>query len=609
MIVLILVFHLGLAFGANGPSSGLTVTEYAAFEELAQSSIPERRIEVTIPLNITTILTGPRKFYALAGMLQNSCDRYWKQIIQYQENAERHQVRTKRADSAVKEENTIPTDFEDDWGRMYYRRIQTEYQNVEAKRIRNLCKNFDMTLPEPYAKPLMKGLIERMKKHKLKSIFINIEVQSPTRIVFPTTNATTVPLRDAEPLPQYSHMRDYNYAIAILDDDERIYFAPTMDGQIPDLSEPPWNRQVGILCKRKPRRGEVIKTSKHQNGATYILMPGKYGPEEAQSQCEYAGFRLPIADTNQDRDQINQFAKVNNLAIVYIFSRHKGGDVYSLGIQTDVHLTPAQLEHFDERRTFVYNVDLASVELWNQYRYPWKLMCYRDMTGNRLFPKHRIARRNDVTPRPNQIVLADTIPAQYLDELATTINRCYQTVDSLELNSVREIRNVLHRIRMQSIRISEGDRTTVLVYPLYQSPSTPDTLRPLRERRSVLSWLSQVYQIPIVRDLVDEIPTLVQKGAQWISDTLKPRVTYKPRESYVQITELNEEESQHTPLSPALRETTSTPTRRHEEAPHHYDLAAQQIHDEEVHRQLEQTQQNLHDLRAHTAAALEGLRQ
>ncbi len=154
-----------------------------------------------------------------------------------------------------------------------------------------------------------------------------------------------------------------------------------------------------------------------------------------------------------------------------------------------------------------------------------------------------------------------------------------------------------------------GDRTTILVYPLYQAPSTPDTLRPLQERRSVLSWLSQIYQIPIVRDLVDEIPTLVQKGAQWISDALKPRVTHEPRESYVQITELNDEESQHTPLSPALRETTSIPTRRHEEAPHHYDLAAQQIHDDEVHRQLEQTQRNLHDLRAHTAAALKGLRQ
>ncbi len=162
---------------------------------------------------------------------------------------------------------------------------------------------------------------------------------------------------------------------------------------------------------------------------------------------------------------------------------------------------------------------------------------------------------------------------------------------------------------MQSIRISEGDRTTVLVYPLYQSPSTPDTLRPLRERRSVLSSLSQVYQIPIVRDLVDEIPTLIKKGAKWISDALKPRVTYEPRESYVQITELNDEESKLTPLAPALRETTSTPVQRHEEAPHHYDLATQQIRDDEVHRQLEQMQRNLHDLRAHTATALEGLRQ
>ncbi len=254
---------------------------------------------------------------------------------------------------------------------------------------------------------------------------------------------------------------------------------------------------------------------------------------------------------------------------MYIYSRHKGGDVYSFGAQTDVHFTPSQLEHFDERKTFIYNVDHAAIEPWNQERVPWKTMCYRDMTGDRLLPTHRIARRNDVTPRPNQVVLADTIPNRYLDELATVINTCYRTVDSIELNGVREIRNVLNRIRMQSIRISEGDRTTVLIYPLYQSPGTPDTLRPLPERRSVLSWLSQVYQIPIVRDLVGEIPTLI----------------------------------------PALRENVPAVVWRHEEAPHQYNLATQQICDEEVQQQLEQTQQDLHTLRIHTTAALNGLKQ
>ncbi len=117
-------------------------------------------------------------------------------------------------------------------------------------------------------------------------------------------------------------------------------------------------------------------------------MPGQFTPEEAQSQCEYAGFRLPVADTDQDRDQIQLLAKLNNLGLVYIYSRHKGGDVYSLGAQTDVHLTAAQLEHFDARRTFVYNIDHAAVEPWNQYRLLWKLMCYRDMMGDRLLPTH-----------------------------------------------------------------------------------------------------------------------------------------------------------------------------------------------------------------------------
>ncbi len=57
-----------------------------------------------------------------------------------------------------------------------------------------------------------------------------------------------------------------------------------------------------------------------------------------------------------------------------------------------------------------------------------------------------------------------------------------------------------------------------------------------------------------------------------------------------------------------LRETIPTLVRRHEEAPHRNDIATQQIHDEEVHYQLEQTQQSLHDLKVHTAAALEGLK-
>ncbi len=81
--------------GTNGPSSGLIVTKNPACEELAHLSIPERHIEVTIPLNITTILNGPRKFYMLAGMLQNSCDRYWKQIIQYQEDTSDTPTRVK----------------------------------------------------------------------------------------------------------------------------------------------------------------------------------------------------------------------------------------------------------------------------------------------------------------------------------------------------------------------------------------------------------------------------------------------------------------------------------------------------------------------------------
>ncbi len=86
-------------------------------------------------------------------------------------------------------------------------------------------------------------------------------------------------------------------------------------------------------------------------------------------------------------------------------------------------------------------------------------------------------------------------------------------------------------------------------------------------------------------------------------------ISQEPRRSYVQITKLNNEESQCRPLEPALQESVPAVVRRHEEALHRYNLATQQIRDEEVHQQFEQTQQDMHNLRIHTAAALNGLKQ
>ncbi len=42
MIRLLIILVFGQAQAAQGPSSGLIVTEHAAFEELTHSSIPER---------------------------------------------------------------------------------------------------------------------------------------------------------------------------------------------------------------------------------------------------------------------------------------------------------------------------------------------------------------------------------------------------------------------------------------------------------------------------------------------------------------------------------------------------------------------------------------
>ncbi len=57
------------------------VTEDFVFDRLAYPNIPEQSIEVHIPLNITTVLEGPKRHYQLASTLQNTCDRFFKQTI------------------------------------------------------------------------------------------------------------------------------------------------------------------------------------------------------------------------------------------------------------------------------------------------------------------------------------------------------------------------------------------------------------------------------------------------------------------------------------------------------------------------------------------------
>ncbi len=123
------------------------------------------------------------------------------------------------------------------------------------------------------------------------------------------------------------------------------------------------------------------------------------------------------------------------------------------------------------------NLALAAVTSWTYTEYPNALMCYRDLKVEG--PKINMRGPTDGSTfvQPNQIVIADSIPECYLNELATVINNCYHTVDNIETCRVREISNVLHRIRSQSVDISQADKPKLLIYPLYQTPQTQEMIR------------------------------------------------------------------------------------------------------------------------------------
>ncbi len=67
-----------------------------------------------------------------------------------------------------------------------------------------------------------------------------------------------------------------------------------------------------------------------------------------------------------------------------------------------------------------------------------------------------------------------------------------------------------------------------------------DTIR--QQKKNIMAILREIYQIPLVRDLVNDIPKLVQKGIGWISSLIKPAIHQQKRKSYVEITEVSKTE-------------------------------------------------------------------
>ncbi len=202
-------------------------------DRLAYPNIPEQSIEVHIPLNITSLLQGPKRHYQLASTLQNTCDRFFKQTV--------NQLKPKRVKRSGR-----PTQEDNGWGTIEYRLLNMEYDGRSIKHIDNLCKKLykGSTLPEPYAYYLMEKLKEQMIQLGVKYTFIRIHANEAGDLVFPITNASSTDLDKATALPTFSQMRDRHFAVAIVDYEGRIQLAPTDDGRIPELNIP-----IRVLCE------------------------------------------------------------------------------------------------------------------------------------------------------------------------------------------------------------------------------------------------------------------------------------------------------------------------------------------------------------------------
>ena len=242
----------------------------------------------------------------------------------------------------------------------------------------------------------------------------------------------------------------------------------------------------------------------------------------------------------------------------------------------------------------MYNINLAAIGAWTPKQIPEALMCYRDLKLHGPPVSIRGPADQPMVDRPNQIAIADSIPEKHLNELATVINNCYHTVDDIETSGVREISNVLQRIRSQSVNIGSTDKPMILVYPLYQTPQNQATIR--RQKRNLLAIFQEIYQIPIVRKLVNEIPTLIEKGVGWISALIHPRIKQETRTSYAEVAKLSEREQQHQIVeSPMRKPSIIASDNRHQQA-HRYKLAPQQLHAVNTHKEVKDLQQRLDDL-------------
>ncbi len=134
----------------------------------------------------------------------------------------------------------------------------------------------------------------------------------------------------------------------------------------------------------------------------------------------------------------------------------------------------------------------------------------------------------------------------------------------------------------------------ILVYPLYQTPQNQETIK--WQKKNLLAIFQEIYQIPIVRKLVNEIPTLIEKGVGWISSLIHPRVKQEKRTSYAEITKLSQWERQHKIVELPMRTPSITQGNDQHQQSHHYKLMPQQLHAINTHEEVQSLRQKLNDI-------------
>ncbi len=112
-----------------------------------------------------------------------------------------------------------------------------------------------------------------------------------------------------------------------------------------------------------------------------------------------------------------------------------------------------------------------------------------------------------------------------------------------------------------------------------------------------MAILQEIYQIPLVRDLVNDIPNLIQKGIGWISSLIKPAIHHQKRKSYVEITEVSQAERHQPKIEQPLRQPHQLVIPQTTEHIQRYTLDTQNLQTVQLHDDVVNLRQQLDEMR------------